>query len=324
MGKLLTKIYTKATDRQSYLHKSSAHPHHLKKSIPYGQALRIRRICTNPEEFEAASKKLTTKLEERGYSNAEITSQINRARAKPREELLKYNTKEDKPQRIPYVVTYFPDLPNLKNTIDKHWPILNIDQKMKKTFTTKPIMAYRRNQNLGDILGQKTIVNNKVVRKNTSHQIGSCTPCLSRGENKCCKQIRKTQKFKSNRTKKTYNIFHKVNCKSQWVIYLMECIICQIQYVGKSEWPMNIRVNKHRYDANQPDSIDVCQHFQSPGHCFESHAKFTIIEELKQKNRPKHIMRKILEQREDSWVVKLRTLSPDGFNKELNDPTTPY
>ena len=189
MGKLLTKIYTKPTDRQSYLHKSSAHPHHLKKSIPYGQALRIRRICTNLKEFEAASEKLTTKLRERGYSNTEIASQINRARAKPREDLLKYTTKEDKPQRIPYVFTYYPDLPDLKNTIDKHWLILNIDQKMKKTFTTKPIMAYRRNQNLGDILGQKTIVNSKVVRKDTNHQISGCAPCLSKGENKCCKQI---------------------------------------------------------------------------------------------------------------------------------------
>ena len=62
----------------------------------------------------------------------------------------------------------------------------------------------------------------------------------------------------------------------------------------------------------------------SAARAIESHAKFTIIEELKQKNRPKYIMRKILEQREDSWVVKLRTLTPDGFNKELNDPTTRY
>ena len=52
--------------------------------------------------------------------------------------------------------------------------------------------------------------------------------------------------------------------------------------------------------------------------------KSRVLEELKEKNKPKHIMRKILEQREDAWVVKLRTLHPDGFNKELNDPTTPY
>lgn len=324
-GKLATKIYSKPTDRQAYLHKSSAHPHHLKKSIPYGQALRMRRICTDREEFEKASEKLTTKLKERGYTDAEITTQINRARAKPREDLLNYTSKEQEaPQRIPYVVTYFPDLPDLKNTIDKHWPILNINEKMRKTFAQKPIMAYRRNRNLGDILGQKTLENNKVVRKGQTDKTGGCTPCLSKGENKCCKQIRRTKKFKSNRTNKSFNIFHKVNCKSKWVIYLMECIICRIQYVGKSEWPMNIRINKHRYDVPRFDSLDVCQHFRSPGHDFDSHAKFTIIEELKQKNKPKHTMRKILEQREDSWVIKLRTLNPDGFNKELNDSTTPY
>ena len=115
-GKLATKLYSKPTDRQAYLHKSSAHPHHLKKSIPYGQALRMRRICTDLEEFEKAGEKLSTKLKERGYTDTEITAQINRARTKPREDLLKYTSKEqDTPRRIPYVVTYSPNLP------DKHY-----------------------------------------------------------------------------------------------------------------------------------------------------------------------------------------------------------
>ena len=123
-GKLATKLYSKPTGRQAYLHKSSAHPHHLKKSIPYGQALRMRRICTNLEEFEKAGEKLRSKLEGRGYTNTEITAQLNRARAKPREDLLKYSTKEqDTRNRIPYVVTYYPDLPDLKKSIEKHWPI---------------------------------------------------------------------------------------------------------------------------------------------------------------------------------------------------------
>ena len=47
-GKLATKLYTKPTDRQAYLHKKSAHQSHLKKSIPYGQALsekNLQRYC---------------------------------------------------------------------------------------------------------------------------------------------------------------------------------------------------------------------------------------------------------------------------------------
>ena len=126
----------------------------------------MRRICTDLEEFEREDEKHSLKLKERGYTDTEITTQINRAQAKPQEDLLKYSTKErDTPSRISYVVTYFPDLPDLKKSIDKHWPILSINQKTKKTFQTKLIKAYQRNGNLGDILGQKTLVNNKVVRK---------------------------------------------------------------------------------------------------------------------------------------------------------------
>lgn len=324
-GKLATKIFTKPTDRQAYLHKSSAHPNHLKKSIPYGQALRLRRICTEPDEFEESSKNLKTKMMNRGYTEDEVTSQINRAREKPREELLQYNTEErETSQRIPYVVTYYPDLPNLKTTIEKHWPILQINQKMKETFKRKPIMAYRRNRNLGDILGQKTIKNNKVIRRNRSHTIGGCSPCSSTRETKCCRQVRRTTTFKSYRTNKRYNIFHRVNCRSKFIIYLLECTICRLQYIGKSEWPMNIRINKHRNDVSRIDGLDVCKHFQCTGHDFDKHAKFTIIEELKDQNKTIHAMRKLLEQREDAWVIKLRTLQPDGFNRELNDPTTPY
>ena len=43
---LHTKSYKKPTDRSSYLHHLSYHPYSMKKSIPYGQALRLRRINT--------------------------------------------------------------------------------------------------------------------------------------------------------------------------------------------------------------------------------------------------------------------------------------
>ena len=101
----------------------------------------------------------------------------------------------------------------------------------------------------------------------------------------------------------------------------MECTICKLQYVGKSEWPMNIRINKHGNNFFKIGGLDVRKHFQKTGHNFDKHAKFTIIEELKDKNKSLLTMRKLLEQREDAWIIKLRTLHPDGFNKELNDPT---
>ena len=43
-GSLSTDVYQKPTDNPAYLHKKSAHDHKLKQSIPYSQALRLRRI----------------------------------------------------------------------------------------------------------------------------------------------------------------------------------------------------------------------------------------------------------------------------------------
>ena len=46
-GNISTDVYQKPTETHPYLHSTSAHPPHLKYSIPYSQALRLRRICSS-------------------------------------------------------------------------------------------------------------------------------------------------------------------------------------------------------------------------------------------------------------------------------------
>ena len=41
-GKLITGLFAKRTDRHQYLHYSSGHPEHTKRSIIYGQSLRLK------------------------------------------------------------------------------------------------------------------------------------------------------------------------------------------------------------------------------------------------------------------------------------------
>ena len=43
-GNISTDVYQKPTDTHPYLHWTSAHPPHLQQSIPYSQALTLRRI----------------------------------------------------------------------------------------------------------------------------------------------------------------------------------------------------------------------------------------------------------------------------------------
>ena len=317
-GKLATKVYTKPTDRQSYLYRTSAHPEHLKKSIPYGQALRLKKICTTEVEIKHACDQLTDKMTRRGYKENEIREQILRASQQNRDTLLQY--KERTPlQKMPCVVTYNQQLPPIKEAIDKHWDILKIDPKLRTVFSDKPFMAFKRNKNLRDIIGQKTVLNDKVRRhKDIATQKGWCSPCNSHGKNLCCRQIRNTNHFMSTSTKQTFKIHHRLNCRSKFVIYLLECKRCSIQYVGKSEWAMNIRINKHRDDVLREDAILACQHYKQTSHSFNEDATFTIIETLKDQGKELTSMRRTLEDREDFWIKKLKTLTPFGFNEKLN------
>ena len=88
-GRVLeTDLYCKSTDTHQYLQKSSCHPWHVKKAIPYRQALRIRRICSDEKEFRRRSEELVGWLVDRGYKEDFVRKQVDRACILDRAELL--------------------------------------------------------------------------------------------------------------------------------------------------------------------------------------------------------------------------------------------
>ena len=60
---LQTTIYRKQTDRQYYVDTQSEHPNLLKDSIPYSQALRIKRICCSQQEFISHTTKMINQFQ---------------------------------------------------------------------------------------------------------------------------------------------------------------------------------------------------------------------------------------------------------------------
>lgn len=318
--RLVTTLYTKPTDRKAYLHCKSYHPVSTKKAIAYSQATRLRRICTEDNDFRMHAKKLQTDLEKRGYNPREIEAGIERAANVERSSLLTYREKTNR-RRTPLILTYNRKLPNLRSVLEETWSHLQINPTERQKFTEKPIICYRRNKNLRDLIGQTRIEKNRVVRKKPRIQ-GRCTPCRSRANTKCCNQVISTNYFTNKTGSKRFEIRHKVSCKSKNCLYLGFCIKCNDgQYVGKVESQgASLRINKHRNDAKREDSIGIDRHFLLPGHDFDRDFRLIVIEEISNKNLTKEQTRMALLRREDFWIKKLDTLEPNGFNDRLNFP----
>ena len=196
---------------------------------------------------------------------------------------LENNEKPSTQGHLPLVLTYNETFPNIKNVIDKRCHILSINENLRNIFDKKPFIADRRNTNLNELIGGNRIFKNKVVHKNTKKpkQSGHCSPSLSRRSNLCCKQVKEPKTFESYRTKETFQIFHNLTCESENLIYLLQCRIWQLQYVGKSETPFNILLNNHRKDAKSEALILACKHFNEQNHDFQQNAEFNVTEQIK-------------------------------------------
>ena len=60
----------------------------------------------------------------------------------------------------------------------------------------------------------------------------------------CCLQVQNTHSFCSQQNGRIFTTVHQVNCKSNFVMYLLECKKCHIQYGGKTETYFKLRLTK--------------------------------------------------------------------------------
>ena len=267
-------------------------------------------------------ERIEKKFLERGYPKSLTETQRRRAEESNRMDLLTEKEKQ-RNARTPFTTTYNHHHPPIQQIINAHWPILQTSKRTATALTDPPVVAYRRNKNLRDILGQTHLSRGKKIVKSTKpdRYTGSYA-CLTSTKNQCCRHVQSTKTFSSDNTGETLRILHNLNCRSQNIIYLGHCALCpRTQYVGKSEPPANLRINTHRRDVTGPLGGAFDKHFAQEGHDFNKHARFTIIEQIRShKSNSKLENRRLLEQREDYWMIRLQTIKPHGMNDSPNDP----
>ena len=122
----LHQTYRGPTDKHQHLLHSSCHTIHTKRAIPFNLALRLRRICSTNETFTLRTNELIDYLHKRGYNRYFLQREIQRVNNITRTEALTpLNTSTlDKPERVPFVITYNSVLRSISSIIRKHFHIL--------------------------------------------------------------------------------------------------------------------------------------------------------------------------------------------------------
>ena len=152
-NRLITDVYIKPTDTHQHLHASSCHVFHSEKSIPFSQALRFNRICSENAFFDKRCNELEVWLKSRGYSDKMVRSQILKARKYRRSDLLSKKKREVNQNNKSFLnITYHPLLSRLKHTLNDIHILLTPDKEHKKVFENVPIVGFRKGKSVKDFL----------------------------------------------------------------------------------------------------------------------------------------------------------------------------
>ena len=206
-NRLLTDVFVKFTDTRQYLHAMSCHVYHSQKSIPYSQALRFNRICSNNQFFD---KRCIEKL---------VRQQILKARKYKTTELLQSQREEVHKHKLVFNISYYPIFSKLKNILSKIHLLLTPDREHSNVFENVSIIGFKKRKSLKD-----NLVRAKLPPLKTEE--GFCSPC-NRPRCEICKHITKTHQFESSSTKRIYFIRpQNLNCASKKVAYLFTCKTC--------------------------------------------------------------------------------------------------
>ena len=101
-------------DVNIYVDRKSSHPLSVKKSLPYGLGIRLRRICSRESDYLKRRQELKSYLRKRGYSSALIERQLVKVDKLKRSDLLLYKPKKQNQNSVPLVVTYAKQLPDIQ------------------------------------------------------------------------------------------------------------------------------------------------------------------------------------------------------------------
>ena len=319
-NKISTDLYGKPSDTHQYLHASSCHVYHSKKSIPYSQTLRLNRICSDNKMFDKRCNDLEGWLLERGYCSKMVRNQVLAARKFSRDELLD-KVKAPTENVLTLNITYHPRLRGAKNILQKYHMFLAHNTDHEKFFSGIPLVGFRKGKSLKDFLVRAKI------------QEESLNPgCVKCNAARCqvCGYIEESTEFTDNNETHIYKIRKgPLDCNSKFVVYLLQCKVCSKQNCGSTETKFRIRFNNYKskfrnyhrmfLEGNLRWEVKIQQahfhdHFCQEGHHGMGDWSIKLIDQAE--DLPG------VRLKESFWQHKLDTFAPNGLNERYVQTVT--
>ena len=307
-GRIESKVYSKPTDGHMYLLPRSSHYRYMHLHIPFGAALRIRRICSREDWFEEQLLKYKQYFKCRNYKNCVIHKGFDKARNIPRSQALKQKIASDQTVRnFALILDYHPNFNGLPLLIRDHLKILFESPRMSKVFSQDKTCirtGFHRTKNLKDMLVKSS------VQPVTTPQIDNpgCLKCHRNVCDTCQNFLLPYRRIISVATGKSYKIRQHLSCQtdlSSVALFVKNVIdsvsvqplildaVCPTVRTTK-EAKRTCRLVNHFIDNSSDHPLDCL--------------KFTLIEQVSNKTE------KDLEEREGYWQAQHWTFNSFGFN----------
>ena len=331
-GYLIPEVYSKPTDSHEYLHPKSCHPSQVAKNNPYSVALRVRRNCSDrvPDDkmFTENLVKYKAYLLESGYASDGIDKHFIKVAKLKRKDVLdgkvKCTNRKLGAKKINFVTTSDPMFPNVNQAIKKFQHILEEDDLCKQIFPKGTFsVAYQRgHKNLKELIAPSKISfrDSKEGIQGKRQYIGKCQKCGECGKSirgrkrasgiYCCQVLEESDQFLSRMTGEKYKIRQDISCKSENIIYLVNCKNCRMQGVGSCKSFAKRVSNYISSIERKSPGCKIEQHFLQQGHSIQD---FAVLGIVKLENSPPDPIERLREF-EGYWMVKLNTLEPHGMN----------
>ena len=136
-----------------YLHFTSSHPNHTKRSIVYSQGLRVKRICSEKEDFLKHMREIKLWFLKRGYPENIVDHELGEVVFS---ESSQWNNKRDK--GVCLIATYYPLLQNTGKTFYRHFDLLYTNQEVGRIFTPGSMALFRSARKISSYLVRAKIV----------------------------------------------------------------------------------------------------------------------------------------------------------------------